>query len=61
MVEIFPDRTALIFLVDAFLAGQDDEWAEARHYMGIELLAKVSLPPVESQTHQTVPPTGLTA
>ena len=58
-VGIFPNRHAIIRLVGAVLAEQNDEWAEGRRYLSLDILTKSRLTP--QPTGQEEPPLQLSA
>ena len=49
----FPNRHAIIRLVGAVLAEQNDEWAEGRRYLSLDILTKSRLTPQPTQQEDT--------
>ena len=53
-VGIFPNRDTITRLVGAVLAEQTDEWAEGRHYLSLEVLARCRLHTVPTNESETI-------
>jgi len=58
VVGIFPDRTSIIRLVGAVLAEQNDEWADGRRYLGLDVLAKSRLTLITTDPTEEDTPAG---
>jgi len=58
VVGIFPDRGSIIRLIGAVLAGQNDEWADGRRYLGLEILTKSRLVHITNDEEETTETLG---
>jgi putative transposase len=52
VVGIFPDGASIIRLVGEVLAEQNDQWADGRRYLGIDVLSRSRLAQITSTTNQ---------
>jgi putative transposase len=52
VVGIFPDRGSVIRLIGAVLAEQNDEWADGRRYLGLDVLSRSRLALITSTTNE---------
>jgi len=52
VVGIFPDRGSVVRLVGAVLAEQNDEWADGRRYLGLDVLSRSRLVLITDTTNQ---------